>query len=187
MDNASRTTAEKRERLLAIIREKSLKRGSFVLASGAISDYYLDLKPTSFDPEGSTLLAEIVLDRLKGEADVTAIGGPELGAVPIVAAVTQLSWPDHPLPGFVVRKEKKGHGTDRMIDPAVAQGAKVVLIEDVTTTGGSVLKAINAVRALGGTVKYVLTVIDRLQGAGATLGAEGVELVSIYTVRDVLG
>ena len=96
-----------RARLLAIIKQKSLLRGTFKLASGATSDYYLDLKPTSFDPEGAALIAEIVCGMLAGDTDVDSIGGLELGAVPIVAAVCARSVTERPVNGFVVRKEDR--------------------------------------------------------------------------------
>src|SRR5579872_5697290 len=107
--------SDKRERLLAIIKEKSFLRGEFKLASGAVSNYYLDLKPTMFDAEGASLLADLVYAMLKDER-IDAVGGLELGAVPIVVAVAARSWGARPLAGFVVRKEKKGHGTDNRID-----------------------------------------------------------------------
>jgi hypothetical protein len=96
-----------RTRLLEIIRKKSLLRGTFKLVSGATSDYYLDMKPTTFDPEGATLIAQIICDILEGDTDVASIGGLELGAVPIVAAVCAESFRRRPVNGFVVRKEKR--------------------------------------------------------------------------------
>jgi orotate phosphoribosyltransferase len=110
--------AAKRARLLEIIKQKSLLRegGTFKLASGAMSDYYYDLKPTTFSPEGLSLIADIVHDMLGNDADVDAIGGLELGAVPIINAVSMRSWHERPIDGFVVRKERKGHGTDQQID-----------------------------------------------------------------------
>lgn len=178
--------AEKRVRLLAIIKERSLRRGKFKLASGAESDYYLDLKPTAFDPEGATLIAEIICDMLADD-DVDAIGGLELGAVPIVAAVCAQSWAHHPLAGFVVRKERKGHGTDKKIDGNFRPHSTVVLVEDVTTSGGSVMQAVDAVREQGGKVKRIITVVDRRQGADARLKHEGIRFTPIFTTEDVLG
>jgi len=176
-----------RARLLEIIRKKSLLRGSFKLVSGAVSDYYLDMKPTTFDPEGATLIAEIVCGMLADDADVDAIGGLELGAVPIVAAVCAHSFHGRPVNGFVVRKEKKGHGTDQKIDGNFKPNTTVVLIEDVTTKGGSVMQAVNAVRAQGATVKKIITIVDRLEGAAENLRKEGLVLAPIFTTRDLLG
>jgi orotate phosphoribosyltransferase len=176
-----------RARLLEIIRQKSLLRGTFKLVSGATSNYYLDMKPTTFDPEGATLIAEIICDMMQGDTDVDAIGGLELGAVPIVAAVCAESFKHRPINGFVVRKEKKGHGTDQKIDGNFKPNTTVVLIEDVTTKGGSVMQAVNAVRAQGATVKKIITIVDRLEGAEANLKKEGLALAPIFTTKDLLG
>jgi len=174
-------------RLLEIIKQKSLLRGTFKLVSGAISDYYLDLKPTTFDPEGAALIADIVCGMLGDDADVDSIGGLELGAVPIVAAVCARSRQQRPIAGFVVRKEKKGHGTDRKIDGNFKPNSTVVLIEDVTTKGGSVMQAVRAVRAQGAVVKKIITIVDREEGAAENLGKEGIALVPIFTKTELLG
>jgi len=175
------------KRLLEIIRKKSFLKGQFKLASGAMSDYYLDMKPTSFDAEGAALIAEIICGMLANDRDVESIGGLELGAVPIVAAVCARSWPDRPIRGFVVRKEAKGHGTDQKIDGNFTPGSKVVLIEDVTTKGGSVMQAVRAVRAQGAQIKRIITIVDRLEGAGENLKKEGLELAPIFTTADLVG
>jgi orotate phosphoribosyltransferase len=175
-----------KRRLREIIKTKSLLKGTFTLASGAVSPYYLDLKPTMFDPEGAALLAEIVFAMLADEPGIEAIGGLELGAVPIVVAVAAKSWPGRPISGFVVRKEKKGHGTDQKIDGSYRPNAPVILMEDVTTTGASVMQAVNAVRGQGGTVRKIITVVDRLEGAAENLAREGLTLVPIFTTGDLL-
>ena len=141
-----------RARLAEIIKQKSLLRGTFTLASGATSNYYLDMKPTTFDPEGAALVAEIVFGMLKDDRQVDAIGGLELGAVPIIAAVCARSFPDRPVQGFIVRKERKDHGTAQKIDGNFKPNSNVILLEDVTTKGGSVMQAVRAVRAQGGQV-----------------------------------
>jgi len=176
-----------KKRLLEIIKKKSFLRGQFKLASGAMSDYYLDLKPTMFDPEGAALIGEIVNSMLAGDDDVDSSGGLELGAVPIVAAACARSASARPIKGFVVRKENKGHGTDKKIDGNFTPGTTVVLIEDVTTKGGSVMQAVRAVREKGATVKKIITIVDRLEGAEANLKNEGIALEAIYTARDLLG
>ncbi|HUB97359.1 MAG TPA: orotate phosphoribosyltransferase [Stellaceae bacterium] len=175
-----------RERLLEIVKEKSLLKGRFQLASGGFSDYYLDMKPTTFDAEGASLVADIVYSMMSGDDDVTAIGGLELGAVPVIVAVCARSWPDRPMAGFVVRKEKKGHGTDQKIDGCFKDNATVILIEDVTTKGGSVMQAVRAVRERGATVKKIITLVDRLEGAAQNLAAEGITLVPVFTARELL-
>lgn len=179
--------AQAKARLLEIIKAKSLLLGQFKLVSGAVSNYYLDMKPTMFDPEGAHLVAELVCDLLEDERDVEAIGGLELGAVPIIVAVCARSWQGRPVDGFVVRKEIKDHGTERKIDGNFKPDSTVVLIDDVTTKGGSVMKAVHAVRARGATVKKIITLVDRLEGAEENLGKEGIELVALYTTRDLLG
>lgn len=185
--HAPRTMTKSEQRLLQIIRQKSFLRGQFKLASGAMSEYYLDMKPTSFDPEGASLIAEIICGMLAQDRDVDSIGGLELGAVPIVAAVCARSWPDHPVSGFVVRKEAKDHGTARKIDGNFKPNSRVVLIEDVTTKGGSVMQAVRAVRAQGCVIKRIITIVDRLEGAKDNLEAEGLELASIFTTNDLTG
>jgi orotate phosphoribosyltransferase len=177
-----------KERLLEIIKDKSLllEGGPFRLASGAMSDYYLDMKPTTLDPEGSNLIADIILGILSGH-DVNAIGGLELGSVPIISVVTARSWPERPMEGFVVRKEKKGHGTDKKIDGNFKEESKVILFDDVTTTGGSVMEAVKAVRGKGGKVNAVITVVDRLEGATQNLAKQGIELLPIFTAKELLG
>jgi orotate phosphoribosyltransferase len=181
--------AQEKERLLRIIKEKSFltKGGPFKLASGAMSDYYLDMKPTMFSPEGLSLIADIVFSLLRHDPDVDSIGGLELGAVPIICAVSVRSHQERPIDGFVVRKEKKGHGTDRKIDGNFRPGTNVVLFEDVTTRGGSVMQAVHAVRAQGATVKKVITIVDRLEGAAENLSREGIALVSVFTTKDLRG
>jgi orotate phosphoribosyltransferase len=179
---------KEKKRLLEIIKAKSLLTGgSFKLASGGTTDYYLYLKQTTFDPEGAALTAEVVYSLMRDYPEVDAIGGLELGCVPIIAAVCALSWRERPIQGFVVRKEKKGHGTDKKIDGNFADNSTVVLIEDVTTRGGSVMEAVRAVRGRGATVKKIITIVDRLEGATENLGKEGIELEPIFTKRDLLG
>lgn len=178
-----------KRRLLEIIKRRSLltEGGPFKLASGAMSDYYLDIKPTAFDPEGAALIGEIIVEMLADEPGAEAIGGLELGAVPIVAAVCAHSFGVRPINGFVVRKENKGHGTDKKIDGNFKDGSRVVLVEDVTTKGGSVMQAVRAVRARGATVDTVITIVDRLEGATDALKQEGIRLRPIFTTRDLLG
>ena len=178
---------EKKARLLAIIRQKSFltEGGPFKLASGATSDYYLDMKPTMFSPEGLNLIGDIVYEMLREDPSVDAVGGLELGALPIINAVSMRSWADRPVDGFIVRKEKKGHGTDKKIDGNFRSNSNVVLFEDVTTRGGSVMEAVQAVRARGATVTKIITIVDRLEGATENLRKEGIELVPVFTTEDL--
>jgi len=181
------TPAQAKARLLEIIKQKSLLLGRFKLVSGAVSNYYLDMKPTMFDPEGAHLVAELVFDLIKDERDLDAIGGLELGAVPMIVAVCARSWRGRPVYGFVVRKEIKDHGTERKIDGNFKPEMNVILFDDVTTKGGSVMQAVRAVRARGASVKKIITLVDRLEGASENLGKEGIALVALYTTRDLLG
>lgn len=173
------------DRLRDIIREKSLlKDGNFTLASGKPSSFFFNMKMTMLDPEGANLIAEAILDKVKN-LRVDAIGGLEMGAVPIVSVVAAKSqYTDRPFPAFFVRKERKDHGTAQLIDGPLTAGMHVVMVEDVTTTGGSVMKAIAAAREAGCTVDTVVTVVDRQEGAAANLEKEGITLMPILTRAD---
>ena len=178
---------DERARLLALIAEKSFNRadegGSFELASGVTSTFYFDMKPSLLDPEGAALIGAAIIDRL-AETEFDAIGGMAVGAIPIVAAVCALSWPARPIPAFFVRKDVKERGLARAIEGNIAENSRLVLVEDVTTTGGSVLKAVDAVEALGCTVVLVLTLVDRRAGAEAALKARNITLDALYVRAD---
>ncbi len=174
----------KRERLKEIIRAASLlHEGEFRLASGVSSNYFFDLKKTMFDPEGAALLADLLFNMVK-EEEVGFIGGLETGAIPLVTLICRRSWPEKPLSGFFVRKEKKGHGTDRAVEGLLAAGKGVVLVEDVTTTGGSAMAAVEAARRAGARIVKVITVVDRLEGAAENFAREGLRFEALYTRRD---
>lgn len=172
------------DRLLTLIKHKSLRRGTFTLASGATSDFFFDLKPTMLDPLGATLIAERVMNlahTLHGEA----IGGMAIGAIPIIAATVARSYrSERPMPGFYVRKEVKDHGTQQLIDGLDVNGLHVILVEDVTTTGGSLLKAAMAVRNSGGVVSHAITVVDRLEGGLDHLSQHDITLMALLSRRD---
>jgi orotate phosphoribosyltransferase len=178
--------ARDKARLLEIIKAKSFLRGEFKLASGATSNYYLDMKPTAFDAEGGALIAELVYGLIRDQTDVVAVGGLELGAVPIIAAVSARSARERPVQGFVVRKATKDHGTAKKIDGNFTANSTVVLIDDVTTKAGSVMQAVEAVRAQGATVKSIISIVDRLEGAEANLKAVGIDLIALYTTKDLM-
>jgi orotate phosphoribosyltransferase len=172
-----------RARLRQIIAERCFKKGDFTLASGKKSDVFFNLKPAMMDPEASNLLAEAILDVLRREG-VRSVGGLAMGAVPLVASVCTKSYPDYPLEAFFVRKQIKDHGIMQQIDGNLTEGAEVVLLEDVVTTGGSVMIAVEAARAKGCKVKCILTVVDRMEGARENLEREGLRLESLYTRED---
>jgi orotate phosphoribosyltransferase len=173
-----------RQRLLALIRDKSLLReGAFQLASGRSSSYFFDMKKTMFEPEGAALLGDLLFERIRDEV-VDCVGGLETGAIPLVALVCARSWPEKPLRGFFVRKEQKGHGTDRLVDGYLEPGARVILFDDVTTTGGSVMQAVERARGLGCTILKVVTIVDRLEGASRNFARQGVCFEALYTRAD---
>ncbi len=176
-----------RERLRQIIKTESLRSGGeFRLASGKTSTMFFDLKKTVLDPEGANLMADAVLDLLKDDRP-DFIGGLEMGAVPVVQAICTKSFPENPIRGFFVRKELKGHGTNQTIEGHLRDGARVVILEDVTTTGGSALKAVAAVEGRGCRVEKVITIVDRLEGAKENLAARGIALVALFTKDDFAG
>jgi orotate phosphoribosyltransferase len=179
--------SDPRGRLRELIRELSFAKGQFKLASGRTSNYFFDLKPTMLHPEGINLLADAILEEIKGlEADY--IGGLAMGAVPVVVAVVMRSQStDRPLKGFWVRTEMKDHGIVKAVDGDLADRAKVVIVDDVTTTGGSVMKAIEAAKKKHCDIKAVITVVDRLEGAKENLSEQGIELISLFTTEDFLG
>jgi orotate phosphoribosyltransferase len=176
---------EAREQLRQLIKSQSLLFGDFTLASGQKSNFFLDLKKTMFHPQGAALAAEIILDMIREDTDVEYVGGLEIGAIPIAVAVATRSWPQRPIKAFFVRKAVKDHGAAKLIDGQFAPGATVILFEDVTTTGGSVMKAVQAVREQGSRVKKILTIVDRLEGATENLKREGLDLVAIFTMDEL--
>ncbi len=174
----------KREKLLAIIERQSLLQNrDFRLASGGSSKFFFDMKKTMFDPEGAALVTDLLFDAIKTE-DVDYIGGLETGAIPIVAALCVRSWPEKPIKGFFVRKEVKGHGTDQRVDGHLERGSKVILFEDVTTTGGSAMQAVNQARQLECTILKVISVVDRLEGAAENFRTAGIKFEALFTSRD---
>lgn len=153
------------------------------LSSGRVSDIYFNVKRPLFDPEAASLIAEEIIELLRNET-VDAVGGMAMGAVPIVAAVCAKSFPANPLPGFFVRKDAKGYGTQSLIEGRFDNGGQIVLLEDVTTTGASTLQAAATVREAGGQVTKAITVVDRLEGARENLAAEGIALIALFTSDD---
>lgn len=171
--------------LIALVREKALKFGQFTLASGKKATYYLDGKQVTLDPHGARLVAEGILDLLAAGPMPDAVGGMSIGADPITAAVVTMSAVRNtPIPGFMVRKESKGHGTNQYIEGPVKPGQNVVIVEDVVTTGGSSLTAIERCEAYGLKVVKVLAIIDRMEGGAEAFTKRGYELASLLTIRD---
>ena len=179
-----------RARLLEIIRRRSFGRGEVTLASGRKSDFYFNLKPTMMDPEGATLLAELTYEALKDEG-FDYIGGLEMGAVPLAGAIAQISWiKGHPIATFFVRKKPKEHGAKLAIEGLTRDetlaGKRIVVVEDVTTTGGSAMKAVETLREAGANVSLVFTMVDREEGAAETFAAAGLPFRALYKAREFL-
>jgi orotate phosphoribosyltransferase len=173
-----------KQALLELVREKALRFGTFTLVSGKTASYYLDGKQVTLDAAGARLVAEGILDTL-GDAMPDAVGGMSIGADPITGAVvTMAGVRGVPLRGFMVRKEAKGHGMGRYIEGPVAAGDSVVIVEDVVTTGGSSLLAIDRCEEFGLRVERVIAIVDRLQGGAEAFAARGVPLESLFTVAD---
>jgi len=174
-------------RLVDLVARKALRRGSFRLASGRTASFYLDAKQVVLDAEGSMLVGQAILARLAALPRFPdAVGGMSIGADPITSAVvTMAGVAGRPLKGFMIRKEPKDHGTKRYVEGPVEPGHHVVIVEDVTTTGGSSLAAIERAREFGLVVDRVMTVIDRLAGAEAAFAAQGIPLESLVTIRDL--
>lgn len=170
-----------RERLRLLIAKKSVLRDKiYKLASGETSDIYFDLKPTMFDPAGAKLLANMLVEILE-KHKVQLIGGLEMGAVPLVSQVCAVSSDQFPISGFFVRKAAKDHGTKYNAEGCLKRGSKVIIVDDVTTSGGSVMQAVNAAREQKCNVELVVTIVDRNEGAVENLRKEGVELLALYT------
>jgi orotate phosphoribosyltransferase len=177
-----------RARAFELIKQRSFARGRFVLVSGKESNYYLDMKPTMFHSEGSALLSELVLEKIK-DLNVDYVGGIEMGAVPLVASVTTMSHrAARPVTGFFVRKDVKDHGTKKRVEALSGslQGKNVVILEDVTTTGESAMKAVAAARDAGANVVLVLTVVDREEGAGEFYAKAGIPFDWLFRASEFL-
>ncbi len=156
------------------------------LASGRWSDFYFDLKPTMLDPDGLDLLTDLILEKI-AHIDAKYIGGLAMGAVPLaIAASLKSRGSKHPLKAFWVRKEAKDHGTKNLIDGPAVDNSRVIIVDDVTTTGGSIMQAIAEVKKHNCKVAAVITIVDRLEGAKEALEKKGVNLIALYDTNDFL-
>ncbi|MEP6551538.1 MAG: orotate phosphoribosyltransferase [Gemmatimonadales bacterium] len=171
-----------------MLAERSTKRGNFTLASGKQSKYYIDARLTTMSPEGLFVIGPLALSKLRQSGwMVDAIGGLTLGADPISYAISFASAnSDHPLRAFTVRKEAKGHGTGKTIEGPFKKGDRVAVIEDVITTGGSALRAIEAVRRENGTVAGVLALVDREEGGRQAIEAAGVPVITLVAASAII-
>jgi orotate phosphoribosyltransferase len=171
-------------RLRDIIASESFLKGDFVLASGRKSNYLFQLRQTTLHPEGAHLIADIIVDFMKAEA-LDQIGGLELGAVPVVTAVALVSHlKTYPVAAFFVRKAAKEHGARELVNGYLKEGGRALIIDDVTTTGGSILKAVAAVAEKNCYVTKALSIVDREEGAAQELVKAGIQLFSIFRTSD---
>jgi orotate phosphoribosyltransferase len=185
MDERDRT-ADARDRLFQLLKERAFKRGRVVLASGRESDFYFDMKQAMLDPDGAALLAELILQQIQ-DVKADCIGGLEMGAVPLIAPVAMLSPAfGRRLPGFFVRKTVKDHGTRKRVDGTDVAGKTVVILEDVTTTGASALDAVKAVEEAGAKVALVLSILDRGEGAAELYAEAGIPFKSLFRAEEFL-
>lgn len=182
------TMACVRARLADVLRERSVRTGEFILASGARSSFYIDARLTTMSGIGQILIGDAGLGELDeaGWAP-SAIGGLTLGADPVAYAIARAATADgRTLDAFTVRKEIKSHGTGRRIEGAFQAGHAVVITEDVITSGGSALAAIHAVEEAGGRVLGVLAVVDREEGGRKRLGEAGYQVRTLFTARELV-
>lgn len=175
-----------RNALLELIQSEALQRGEFTLASGKKASYYLDCRNITLHPQGANVIAAGMLDVIESAGELPdAVGGMAIGADPITASIITLAGQRGlPMKGFMVRKEAKGHGTGKQVEGPVQPGQRVVIVEDVITSGGSAIKAVEAARAFGLVVERVIAIIDRLAGGEAAFEAKGLELITLTTIRD---
>ena len=179
----------KRARLIEIVKARSFQVGpEMKLASGKTSTFYFNMKPTMLDSEGAHLIASLILDQLE-EVAADLVGGLEMGAVPIASCVAAVAHArGRKLPAFFVRKQAKEHGTKSLIEGLARDetmaGKRVVIVEDVTTTGGSSIKAADAIRQAGGEVVRVITIVDRQEGANEAFAAAGLDLRPLLVMAD---
>ncbi len=169
-----------KEKLVQLLKESgAVKFGKFVLSSGISSNYYIDIKQASTNP---TILKEIAKEMSKFAENYDLVAGLELGAVPLIVALSL----ETGIPFVIIRKEEKEHGTGKMIEGESVENKKVLVVEDVTTTGTSVLKAINVLRKNGAILDKVVSVVDRESGAREKIEREGLKLISLISVKDLL-
>ena len=181
------TSGYDRDGLVRLLKRDSLRTGEFTLASGRKSHYYVDGRKVTLSADGAERIANGMLEILAHHPEVEAVGGLTMGADPIVGAILARAhaYGRADLKGFLVRKEAKAHGTGRQVEGPVEKGVTVAIVDDVATTGGSSLLAVDAIEAMGGTVSVVLAVLDRLEGAAENFAARGLPFRALLTIRDL--
>ena len=174
-----------RHRLIELVQRDALRFGDFTLASGKKATYYLDCRKLTLDSEGANVVAAGILETL-GDDLPDAVGGMAIGADPITAAVITVAWQQKkPLKGFIVRKEAKGHGTGQQVEGPIESGQRAVMMEDVITTGGSSLRAIEHAREFGLVVDRLVTIVDRGENSVEIFDKVGVKFTSLLHVSDL--
>lgn len=184
----SAATNPMREELFQIVKRLSFKRGQFTLASGQKSDYYVDCRLSTLDARGSFLIGHLLYEQLK-DLHIDAVGGMTLGADPIVSSILYRSAQEgRPLKGFIVRKEAKGHGAGKRVEGHIEPWMRIALVEDVVTTGGSTLKAIEAIRQEhpGIEIVRILSIIDRNAGGAEAFSRLQIPFQALYNVQAFL-
>ena len=176
-----------RQRLVDLLRRDALRTGTFTLASGRSSHYYVDGRKVTLSAEGASLIGAGVLDALADLREVNAVGGLTMGADPIVGATLAVAGARGltSLRGFLVRKEAKTHGTGKLVEGPLEPGQTVAIVDDVATTGGSSIQAVAAVEAMGCKVARIVVVLDRLEGAAEAFAARGLDFRALTTIRDL--
>jgi len=180
----------RRQRLVALLRERSFERKKVILASGRESDFFIDCKQSVLTAEGHALAGELMFNALSEIPECDAVGGVELGGCPLASAVSLVSFQrGRPLPALYVRKARKDHGSAKLVegDKALRPGLRVALLEDVITTGGSSLKAVEALKSAGAEVVGILALVDREEGGAETIRDAGLPLYSLTRRSDFMG
>jgi orotate phosphoribosyltransferase len=181
---------DEKEQLKQLLLSKSYRQGTFTLSSGRQSDFYIDGKQTTLSAEGAYLCGRLLFELIRRHPEpIGAVGGMTLGADPLVTAVSLVSYLEkNPIPAFIVRKEPKKHGTEDYIEGRhnIPSGATVALVEDVVTTGGTLLKVIDRVEAQGFKIGPVAAIVDRQEGGAEALAARGFPLQAIFTRETLL-
>ena len=174
-----------KQKLLELIKEKAVFKGKFTLSSGKESSYYIDLRLVTLSSEGAYRISNVFFDILK-DSDVDAVGGLTLGADPIAAAIAATSFSrGKPISAFIVRKEEKKHGKGKQIEGPLPRNSKVAVVDDVATSGDSLLKAIDALKKEGHSVVKIMAIVDREEGAKENLAKAGYKLECIYGKKDL--
>ncbi len=177
---------ENRDRLLSLIQERALTRGPVKLASGKVSDFYLDMKMIELSPVGSHLIGEVLYELIR-DLDIDAIGGLAVGAVPMVTSIVECCYRNHKeIEGFFVRDEAKTHGTMKIIEGKLPKNARVVVVDDVITTGTSTEKAVKAVKEWGAEIVAIRAIVDRGAGGKERFASLTSDYRSVFTLDQVL-